>query len=175
MNVFEIHKIRWGWFVVCFTPHAENRGFLTNSDYLGCDAPAMFLEALANILEARSKDEWLCWQDEPGASVLHIGASDKGLSVEIFYSGKDSLELPFGGKELVSEADELIYQNVFETQYLLDDVLTEFGLYENGNGLRLYNKHWGGFPQKEYHRLRKCAQELDKTLDKYHKMFCLGY
>lgn len=175
MNVFEIHKIRWGWFEVCFTPHAEKQGFLTNSDYLQCDAPALLLEALGDLLEGKSREKWLCWQDEPGAYVLHIGIEEKNFSVEIYYSKKDSLDLPFSGEELADDLDELVYSEVFEARNLLDDVLTEFGLYENGNGLRLYNKHWGDFPQKEYHRLRQCARELDKTLGKYDKMFCFSY
>ena len=86
MNVFEIHKIHWGWFEVCFTPHTEKQGLLTNSDYLGCDAPALFLEALGDLLEGKSCEKWLCWQDEPGAYILHIGMVEKDISVEIFYA-----------------------------------------------------------------------------------------
>ncbi len=175
MNIFEIHAIRWGWFDVCFTPHAEKHGFLTNSDYLQCDAPALFLEALGDMLEGMSREKWLCWQDEPGAYILHIGIDEKNISVEIYDSKKDSLDLPYSGGELAGEIDELIYGNVFEIRHLLDDVLVQFGLYENGNGLRLYNKHWGDFPQKEYHRLRQCAGDINKTLGKYEKMFCFSY
>lgn len=174
MNIFEIHRIRYGWFEVCFTPHAEKQGFLTNSDYLGCDAPALFLDALANILEKSSHEEWLCWQDEPGAYILRLALEDGKIAVEIF-TGKDSLYLPHSGTELANEEKEIYYVNHFDIDKLLDDVLTEFSLYENGNGLRLYNKHWGDFPQKEYHRLRQCARELNKTLGTYDKMFCFSY
>ncbi len=175
MNIFEIHKISWGWFEVCFTPHGEKQGFLTNSDYLQCDAPALFLDALANLSENKSREEWLCWQDEPGAYVLHIGSEGANILVGIYYSKKDSLDLPYSGAELAEDLDELVYSQVFKIHDLLDDVLTEFSLYENGNGLRLYNAHWGDFPQKEYHRLRQCAASFDKTLGKYDKMFCFSY
>lgn len=175
MNFFEIHKIRYGWFEVCFAPHDEKSGWLINSDYLCCDAPVLFLEALADILEGKKRREWLCWQDEPGAAVLLLELCENDILVEIYYSDKDSMELPFSGAELEPEAKELVYRGCFETHRLLDDILIEFGLYENGNGLKLYNKHWGEFPQKEYHRLRKCAAEINKTLDKYDKMFCFSY
>lgn len=174
MNTFEIHSIRYGWFQVCFTPHDEKQGWLTNSDYLQCDAPALFLDALANILEKCSNEEWLCWQDEPGAYILRLALEDGNIAVEIF-TGKDSLYLPYRGAELANEEKEIYYVNCFEIDKLLDDVLTEFSLYEKGNGLRLYNKHWGDFPQKEYHRLRQCAREIDKTLGNYDKMFCFSY
>ena len=175
MNFFEIQAIHYGWFDICFTPHAEKKGFLTNSDYMGCDAPKLFLDAFANLLERKSQEEWLCWQDEPGAYILHILMEEKNFSVEIYYSKKYSLDLPYSGAELANEVDKLVYENIFETHYLLDDIVWQFSLYENGNGLRLYNKHWGDFPKKEYHRLRQCAREVDKTLDKFEKMFCFKY
>lgn len=156
MNVFGIHGIHDGWFEVCFTPHGEKQGWLVNSDYLGCDAPAFFLDALADILEEKSTEEWLCWQDEPGAYILRLAFEDEKINVEIFL-GKDSLELPYRGAELAAEQKEFYYANSFEIKQLLNDVLVSFALYENGNGLALYNKHWGEFPEKEYKRLIKVA------------------
>ena len=175
MNVFEIHRIRYGWFEVCFTPHDEKKGWLINSDYLQCDAPRLFLDALANILEEKSREEWLCWQDEPGAYILRIALEDGKVAVEIFNAEKDSFDLPQCGVELAHEAKSLEYGNLFEIKQLLDDVLVEFSLYENGNGLALYNKHWDEFPKKELGRLKKFAAEFNKGLDKYHKLFCLTY
>lgn len=174
MNVFEIHGIRWGWFKVCFTPHDEKQGFLRNSDYLGCDAPMLFLDALANIFEKKSNEEWLCWQDEPGAYILRLFPEDDKIKVEIFL-GKESLDLPYRGAELAAEPKEPYYENSFEIKQLLDDVLVAFSLYENGNGLKLYNKHWGEFPEKEYKRLRNFAAEYNKGLDKYGKLYGLTY
>ena len=176
MNVFEIHKIGYGWFEVCFTPHAEKQGWLINSDYLCCEAPTNFLNALADIFEGKIKEEWQCWQDEPGAYILHMELVESELLVEIFGSKSDSEYLnEHRGEKLIPEVDELIYRDTFEPQYLLDDVITQFSLYENGNGLRLYEKNWGNFPKVEYHRLRKCAAEINNTLDKYRKMFCFKY
>ena len=175
MNVFEIHGIRYGWFEVCFTPHDEKKGWLTNSDYLQCDAPKHFLDALGNILEGKSHEEWLCWQDEPGAYILRIALEDGNVAVEIFNAEKDSFDLPQRGAELAHENKTLEYGNLFEIRHLLDDVLVEFSLYENGNGRALYNKHWDAFPEKEFARLKKFAAQFNKELDKYHKLFCLTY
>lgn len=175
MNVFEIHRIRYGWFEVCFTPHDEKKGWLMNSDYLQCDAPKLFLDALADILEEKSREEWLCWQDEPGAYILRIALESGKVSVEIFNAEKEAFDLPYCGEVLADEKKTLEYGNLFEIRQLLDEVITEFSLYENGNGLALYNKHWGEFPEKEFGRLKKIAAEFNKGLDKYHKLFCLTY
>ncbi len=175
MNVFEIHGIRYGWFEVCFTPHDEKHGWLTNSDYLGCDAPALFLDALADILEEKTPEEWLCWQDEPGAYILRLALEGGKISVEIFLAEKDAMDLPHRGEELSREAKEFTYGKLFEIKELLEDVLVEFSLYENGNGLALYNRHWGDFPEKQYRRLRKYAEGFNKGLGKYDDLFCLTY
>lgn len=174
MNTFEIHGIHYGWFQVCFTPHDEKQGWLTNSDYMQCDAPRLFLDALADILEKKSTEEWLCWQDEPGAYILRLALENEKITAEIFLA-PDSMWLPYRGAELASVEKEFDYKNSFEIKQLLDDVIVEFSLYENGNGLRLYEKHWDKFPHKEYHRLRKCAAKINNTLDKYSKMFCFNY
>ncbi|MDE7229180.1 MAG: hypothetical protein K2N56_01755 [Oscillospiraceae bacterium] len=174
MNVFEIHKIRYGWFEVCFTPHDEKQGWLCNSDYLQCDAPKLFLDALTNVLEGISQEEWLCWQDEPGANILQLALQDGKVAVEIFIA-PDSMELPYRGAELASVEKEFEYRNSFEIKRLIDDVLVEFSLYENGNGLALYNKHWDVFPEKEFQRLKRFAARFNKGLDKYNKLFCLTY
>ena len=174
MNVFEIHGIRYGWFEVYFTPHGEKHGYLCNSDYLGCDAPKLFLDALANILEEKTAEEWLCWQDEPGAYILRLALEDGKVAVEILLA-PDSLGLPYRGVELASVEKEFDYKNSFNIDELLDDVLVEFSLYENGNGLTLYQKHWDVFPEKEFQRLKKFAVRFNKGLDKYDKLFCLAY
>lgn len=174
MNTFEIHGIRYGWFEVCFTPHDEKRGWLCNSDYLQCDAPRHFLDALADILEEKSAEEWLCWQDEPGAYILRLALENAKITAEIFLA-PDSLGLPYRGSELASVEKEFDYKNSFEIKKLLDDVLVEFSLYENGNGLTLYQKHWDEFPEKEFLRLKRFAAEFNKGLDKYGKLFCLTY
>lgn len=174
MNTFEIHGIRYGWFEVCFTPHSEKQGWLTNSDYLQCDAPKYFLDALANILEEKSGEEWLCWQDEPGAYILRLALENGKVAVEIFLA-PDSMELPYRGAELASAEKEFEYGNSFDIMELLDDVIVEFSLYENGNGLAVYNRHWDVFPEKEFQRLKRFAVSFNKGLDKYHKLFCLTY
>ena len=175
MNVFEIHGIRYGWFEVCFTPHGEKKGWLMNSDYLECDAPKLFLEALADILENKSSEEWLCWHDEPGAYILRISLEAGKVAMEIFTADKDALDLPYKGEVLAAEKKTLEYENTFEIKQLLDDVLVEFSLYENGNGLALYKKHWGEFPEKEFGRLKKIAVKFNNEADKNHKLYCLTY
>ena len=37
---------------------------------------------------------------------------------------------------------------------MAESVLREFSLYENGNGIALYDRNWFPFPQEVYERLK---------------------
>lgn len=174
MLLFEIHRIAYGWFEICLSPHKDS-AFLLNSRFMDCDAPRLLLDSLAAIAEGTSRSEWLCWQDEPGAFILHLEADDKNITTEVYRAARESMELPFNGEILKQDAKKLVYSNSFELRRLIDDVLVQFSLYENGNGLALYQRHWSKFPQSEYDRLRACAEKINADLKKYDKMLCLSY
>jgi len=44
---------------------------------------------------------------------------------------------------------------------LIDSIVTEYALYETGNGRDYYEANWEDFPQVEYNKLKKIAFELD--------------
>ena len=45
----------------------------------------------------------------------------------------------------------------------LDNLVTEFSLYENGNGLCLYQENWMNFPSEEFHILKDLARSMVKN------------
>lgn len=175
MLLFEIHNIAYGWFEVCFLPHSNKACIIENSDYLNCDAPKLLLGSLADLADGVRKEQWLCWQDEPGAHIIHLSLSEENITVGIYSTDKTSKELPYSGDTLKQEIKECRFCNDFEVSYLIDEVLTQFSLYEKGNGLKLYNEHWGNFPQKEYDRLKIYAERLNQKRDKYDEMFFFSY
>lgn len=149
--LFKILSIRHGWFEVDF-----NRQFvLTNSDFMGCDAPALFLNALGELLENKAVVQWLCWQDEPGAYILRLERDCERLIIEIFDAVKNSDHLKYSGDCLEKEIGKRLYKMDDEIKAFVEMVATEFGLYENGNGRQRYQHHWGDFPQQQYNRLQK--------------------
>ena len=149
--LFKILSIRYGWFIVDF-----NRGWpLTNSDYLGCDAPYLLLEALGDLLESKITEAWLCWQDEPGASILNLEKQDDKLIVKIYATHKESFDLDYNGITLSKHITDCLFTTEAELRVSAKSVFEEFGLYENGNGRHRYDANWGDFPQQQYERLKK--------------------
>jgi len=148
--LFKILSISNGWFEIDF-----NRQFaLTNSDYLGCDAPALLLEAIGNLLESKVTEQWLCWQDEPGAYILRLERYSDRLIVETYDTNKDSMSLEYSGISLSEHITKCLYRTEADIKKAAKSVLNEFELYENGNGRQRYKYHWGEFPQQNYNRLK---------------------
>ena len=58
---------------------------------------------------------------------------------------------------------------------LVDAVVTEYSLYENGNGRKCFDLNWGEYPQKEYDELKKIAFEINKNQGKYDKLKCVEF
>lgn len=154
--LFKILSISHGWFMVDF-----NRQFiLTNSDFMGCDAPALFLNALGDLLDGKVSEQWLCWQDEPGAYILRLERDCERLIIEIFDAIRDSDSLEYCGACLEKDIGNRVYKGEDKIKPFVKTVITEFGLYENGNGKQLYQSHWGAFPHKQYDRLKKSIRSL---------------
>jgi len=149
--LFKVLSIYHGWFEVDF-----NRGWpLINSNYQGCDAPCLLLEALGDLLENKASEAWLCWQDEPGASILNLEKIDEMLFVRIYAADTDSYHLDYSGAKLSNHITECLYKTESYMTEATKNILDEFSLYENGNGRQRYEVNWGNFPQQQYNRLKK--------------------
>jgi len=152
--LFKVILISYGWFEVDF-----NRScVLTNSHYLGCDAPGLLLEALGDLLENKTNDAWLCWQDEPGAYILNLEKQGEKLIVRVYGTDKESMELEHSGASLKEHIAECIYKAEEDFAESVENILDEFALYENGTGRNRYQEHWGDFPNAAYDRARKFLQ-----------------
>ena len=157
--LFKILSIHHGWFEVDF-----DRGWpLTNSNYLGCDAPCLLLEALGDLLEDKVTEAWLCWQDEPGANILNLEKQDDKLLVRIYSADKDSYDLSYGGITLRNHIKECLFRTEAQLKDSIKNIFEEFGLYENGNGRQRYDTHWGNFPQQQYNRLKKLLRTKNEA------------
>jgi len=153
--LFKILSVYYGWFVVDF-----NRGWpLTNSDYLGCDAPHLLLEAVCDLLEDKTTEAWLCWQDEPGASILNLEKQNDKLIVRVYDTTQDSFDLAYNGTTLSKHITNCLFTTEGALKASAKSIYDEFWLYENGNGRQRYDANWGDFPQQQYERLKKLLQD----------------
>ena len=104
--MFKIISVSHGWFEVDF----NRKWILTNSDYMGCDAPRLLLEALGDLLEDKASEACLCWQDEPGANILFLEKQSDILIVKIYATKKESYHLDFSGISLSKYIAECLYE-----------------------------------------------------------------
>lgn len=157
MNAFKIYAIQHGWFEICIGSY-----FAECSKYAGSDSPKELLKAALRLTENAAQDEWLRWPNEPDAVIMHISKKGSSLEIKLFAATKAAYTLPASGVALKGYCGECLGMAKEETTAFLDDMLTEFSLYENGNGLSLYKKHWEAFPEEEYHQLKKAVRSLAK-------------
>lgn len=147
---FKIFTIVHGWFEVVL-----NKDFmLTNSDFMGCDAPFLLLEGLCDLMENKETEIWLCWQDEPGACILMLERQGDNLVIQIYDADKKSHDLDYSGIALSKHITKCLYKMEANMIKTAKNIFEEFELYENGNGRKRYDVHWGEFPQQPYARLK---------------------
>lgn len=170
MKIFKINSIEYGWFEIRLGKY-----YIECSDFLGCDSPKYLLGAVLDLLEKKSSEEWICWQDEPGACIMQINIEDGKFKFNVYDSAKNSDELERTGISLKENCEKCWLSINIEISLMVDNLVAEFSLYENGNGLLMYEKHWADFPKNEYKRLKDYALKLEEKLDSYSGLFCNTY
>lgn len=170
INWFKINSISYGWFKFCI-----GSCLCEASDFLGYDMPQKFLSKVIRVIEENT-EEWLYLMNEPGALMLHIYRKDEKVHFVGYGLHAASDEL---NREDESAEREKYEQCLFAfdavIQNVVDGIVTEFSLYENGNGRMLYEKHWGGFPVKEFEELKEFAFQLQKNAGKYNGLLCTTF
>lgn len=169
-NWFKINCIEYGWFTMDI-----GRVFSEASDFLGYDMPQKFLDKVFRVVKENT-EEWLYLMDEPGARILHIYLENNKvhfaqyeLSVE---SGNLNSENEAAEKDKCGKCE---FDMDVDIKDAVDRIVTEFSLYENGNGRLLYEEHWGKFPEKEFEKLKEYAFQLQKNVGEYDDLFCTTY
>lgn len=66
---FRILNIYAGWFEIVLSD-GNQEVIVTNSDFLGNDAPKNLLSCLLKLLTKKETESWLCWHDEPCANII---------------------------------------------------------------------------------------------------------
>lgn len=167
---FKIRSISYGWFTMSI---ASN--LCEASDFLDYDMPQKFLSKVIRVIN-NNAEEWLYLMDEPGASMLHIYLSDERLHFAEYSLSIDSVELDY--EDEIAERDKCekcCFHIDIDIQNAVDGIVTEFSLYENGNGRKMYEKHWGAFPDKEFDELKKYAFHLQENAGKYDGLLCTTF
>lgn len=169
MKCFKIEAIEYGWFECRIGKH-----YLEASDYLGYDVSREFLVKLLRVL-ADSPEEWIYVMNEPGANILKLSLGHNKILIHIYSTNKTSYDLSkniVGGMKYVEECE---FSLEIDREEFVDAVITEYSLYELGNGRVYYEKNWMDFPQKEYDELKRIAFELNRSLKEIDSMQCVQF
>jgi len=169
MKCFKIEEISYGWFEFRIGQYLAGV-----SDFLGYDMPREFLSKLVRVLENSSKER-IYLMYEPGAELMEIFPQGEKIAVKIYSMNKQSAELSPVIEEETGSIGGCKFSGEFTKASLTDDVVTEFSLYEKGNGRRCYAKNWGEFPQKEYDELKRIAFEINKNQSEYNSLKCVEF
>ena len=165
---FKIDSIEYGWFTMRIgSDYAEV------SDYLGYDFPKKFLQKILNVLQEDGKEEWLYLMDEPGAEIMQIAHDQGKITLTVYDLSKECFSLSSKEEKEKDNRGECRFRFNCETKDVVDGLVREFYLYENGNGRGLYETHWMEFPVEEYEKLKKLAFEMDRNASEYDKMYCI--
>ncbi len=169
MKCFKIDSIGYGWFEFRIGGY-----YVEASDFLGYDMPTEFLSKLIKVLKESSK-EWVYVMNEPGADIMEFLRSDNAIIINIYSMNKPSTELSRDIAEELGNIGNREFSISINIPELVDAVVIEYSLYENGNGRKCYDMNWGGYPQKEYDELKRIAFEINKNLSKYDSLKCVEF
>lgn len=169
INWFKINSIEYGWFEMCISTH-----YIVASDFMGYDMPQKFLSKVFRVL-TQNTEEWLYLMNEPGAGILHIYLKDKKMHFACYGLSVESTELDEDEKTAQDKCQECWFDIAVDIQNAVDGIVTEFSLYQNGNGRRLYEEHWFKFPEKEFEKLKAYAFELQKTAGEFDELLCTTF
>jgi len=180
MGWFKIESIEYGWFEFRIGEY-----YVTVSDFLEYNMPAEFLSKLIKVLKGSSK-EWVYIMNEPGASIMEFLRNDNKIIINVYSMNKPSFELNSDIAEELKNIGDRKFSDSFNIPGLVDAVVTEYSLYENGNGRKYYDTNWGeyrecygtdweGYPQKEYDELKRIAFEINKDQGEYDTLICVEF
>ena len=167
LGCFKIEAIEYGWFGL----RIGSDGYAESSDYLGYDFPKKLLHAVWNVLQNDVKEEYIYIMGEPGAELMCISCYDEKVAVELYALGKNCDDLRKKEEDEKNNCGECLFRLDARAEDIVDGLVSEFYLYENGNGRDLYEAHWGVFPDAEYAKLKKLAVEMSKKISSNNRMY----
>lgn len=155
MKCFKIESIEYGWFE--WKIYNE---YIETSSWLGFDSSKDFLEKLVKLFNGSSK-EYVYITNEPGASIIEITQVQENFIINWFSLNKNSYELSPKIEDEIKNIEECYFSISINKKELLNSVVTEYSLYETGNGRCCYESNWNKFPKNEYNKLKEIAFKLN--------------
>lgn len=170
MTWFKIESIRYGGFAM-----TAGELYCKASDRCGYDMPRKFLEKIVRLVTGESDREYLYLMAESGASMLVLSAGRCRIHLDVYDLKADCDALPAVEREAYSLLGDCYANLAVTIPEAVDDLVTEFSLYENGNGKALYESHWMPFPQEPFDALKSIAFQIEEEMEGSLEMLCTTY
>lgn len=156
---FKIFAVEARWFEVIIS-NATESVIVTNSYYLGNDAPRSLLRNLCEMTLLDQATRYLCWQSEPRAEIITLTKNGKSMQYRVALAAKEAFDLCFEGDGLKDEPIEKLYlSGEISFARFFKTVLSAFKEYADGEKLAVYEQEWGTFPFEEFNRMRQILLE----------------
>lgn len=152
MTWFKIESVHYGWFGM-----SAGQIYFKASNYTDYDMPRRLLEKIVRLISGESEREYLYLLAEPHAALLVLSVTHSRICMEAYDLIRDSNDLPRQERDALGLLGECWANLAVLIPDAADDLVTEFSLYENGNGRALYETHWMPFPQDAYDALKALA------------------
>lgn len=137
--------------------------------------PRKFLSKITRVIKENT-EEWLYFMDEPGVTILRIYLKDERVHFAEYELTGNAIEVRDKDEEAVRDCrGRCLFDIDVDIQNTVDGIVTEFSLYENGNGCVLYEEHWGTFPAKEFEELKEYAFQLEEKAGEYDGLLCTTF
>lgn len=151
-----ISNVKSGWYELFI--YSKRKHFCMDaSDFLGHDGPKELLRAILDLIsnELNVNERWVCWHDEPGASIWRLYNKDNLIGIEIYNSIKYSYELRNDDDYLKEQAGKLYFDILVDKMTFVKECLIAFFRIKNKIGIKEYKKAWFPFPEEELENLER--------------------
>ncbi len=169
MKCFKIESLEYGWFECRIGKY-----HIEASDYLGYDMPKELLSKLIKLLKGSSKER-IYVMNEPGAGMIELSLVEDTVTISEYSINKPSFDLNTEIDEEIKNIEDCRFTVTLAKLDLIDAIVTDYSLYETGNGRSYYEFNWGEFPQNEYDELKRIAFEANGNLNEINSLQCTDF
>lgn len=154
MQNVKIESIRHGWFAMRFGGYE-----IDCTNVFEHDTPMKLLQAVYDLVQKNDETKIVRWDGEPGAQIMCLERIEDEILITVYETSKSAYDLNCSAEQMMRYCGEVKWSMKMDFSEFIDELVTEFWLYENGNGLNLYERNWMRFPNKSFEKLF-CSKTL---------------
>ena len=157
MQNVKIESIRHGWFAMRFGGYE-----IDCTNVFEHDTPMELLQAVYDLVKKNDETKIVRWDGEPGSEIMCLERIEDEILITVYETSKSVYDLNCSAEQMMRYCGEEKWSVKMDFSEFVDELVTEFWLYENGNGRILYEKNWMQFSLSTFERLMSSVMEISK-------------